>query len=393
MDSPRGRLFFMRALADGRIEPSHTVKKHINLCLACRSCETACPSGVVYHSLLETAQQLLTEKVPASFFERFVRSLLLRKIFPYKKRLRFMFRLLWLYQRSGIQKLIRAARLIKLFSKQLEMAERFLPRIVNFCQIRSSRALKDSQKPVAGLLRGCITDYFAPEINRATLNLIEACGYSVFIPDAQHCCGAVHLHNQEFSLARNCARSIITIFEMEPVDYIITNTAGCGAMMKEYKNLLADDAEYGEKAKQFSAKVRDITEFLVDYKEKLPLRALEKCIVYDDPCHLIHGQKIQTQPRELLSAVPGLTIRHLVEADICCGSGGTFNVTQPELSLQVLKRKMNYIRQSRADIVVTANIGCIIQLKRGTELEKMPLEVSHIVNILDEALIANNKND
>ena len=388
MDSPRGRIFFMRALADGRIEPSPVVKNHIDLCLACRNCETACPSGVIYHLLLETAQHIVGEKQPPSFFNRLLRTLILRKIFPYRKRLRFVFRLVWLYQRTGLQRLVRTLRLLRLFSKRLEMSERFLPEIAGIAQIRSNRIFKNAEQPIVGFLRGCVSDYFIPETNKASVELIEMCGYAVFIPDAQHCCGAVHLHNQEYSLAHNCARSIIDVFEIETVDYIITAAAGCGAMMKEYKDILADDPEYAEKAKAFSAKVRDITEFLTAHRDILSFGPVQKSIVYDDPCHLIHGQKIHKEPRLLLASVPELEIRRLTEADICCGSGGTFNITQPELSLRVLKRKMNFIKQSRVEAVVTANIGCIIQLKRGIELEKLPMNVYHIVDILKESVSA-----
>lgn len=389
MDSPRGRVFMIKSASDGRIDVTRTFKKHFDLCLACRGCETACPSGVVYHTLLETAQHLISEKAPMSLRERFFKAFVLRLIFPFPARLRMIFRLIWLYQRSGLQKLVRATRLLRLFSKNIDTAERFLPSIAGFSMLQSNN--KDNganfkEKRKVGFLRGCVMDYFYPESNRATLRLLKKCGCAVIIPENQHCCGAVHLHNREHELAKDFARKTIDAFENENVDFVITNAAGCGAMMKEYGMLLSDDTEYAEKAVQFSAKVRDVSEFLVDYVPNLHFERVDKTVVYDDPCHLLHGQKISKQPRLLLESVPGLDIRPLYEAEMCCGSGGTFNITQPALSLQVLQRKMDNIKRSGADTVVTGNIGCMIQLNRGAEMNGLNLRVCHIVDILDEAL-------
>ncbi|KPK94082.1 hypothetical protein AMJ80_05605 [bacterium SM23_31] len=389
MDSPRGRVFMMKSAADGRIDVTRTFKKHFDLCLACRACETACPSGVVYHPLLDTAQELISENAPVSLKERFFKALVLRYIFPFPARLRMIFRLLWMYQRSGLQKLVRTTKILRLISKNLDKAERFLPPVAGFSPLQTdikndNTALKDTKK--VGLLRGCIMDYFYPETNRATLRLLKKCGCTVIIPEKQHCCGAVHLHNREHELAKESARKTIDAFENENVDFVITNAAGCGAVMKEYGTLLSDDPEYAGKAAQFSAKVKDISEFLVDFLPNLHFGTVNKTVVYDDPCHLLHGQKISRQPSLLLESVPGLDIRPLYEAEMCCGSGGTFNITQPELSLKVLKRKMENIKRSGADTVVTANIGCMIQLERGVEISKMNLRVCHIVDILDEAL-------
>lgn len=389
MDSPRGRIFMMKSIADERIDVTRTFKKHFDLCLACRGCETACPSGVVYHPLFETAQELISENAPVSLRERFFKALILRHIFPFPARLRMIFRIIWLYQRSGLQKLVRETGLLKLFSKNLDVAERFLPSIAGFSLLQSSN--KDNianfrKKRKVGFLRGCVMDYFYPESNRATLRLLKKCGCAVVIPKEQHCCGAVHLHNREHELAKECARKTIDAFENENVDFVVTNAAGCGAMMKEYGALLSDDPEYAEKAARFSEKVKDISEFLVDFIPNLHFGTVNKTVVYDDPCHLIHGQKVSQPPRLLLELVPGLDIRPLYEAEMCCGSGGTFNITQPKLSLQVLQRKMDNIKRSGADTVVTGNIGCMIQLERGAQMNGMNLHVCHIVDILDEAI-------
>jgi len=393
MDSPRGRIFMMRSVADEKIDVTMVFKKHFDLCLGCRACETACPSGVVYHPLLETAQEFINVKAPVSFRTRFLNALILRHIFPYPARLRMIFRFLWIYQRSGLQKLVRAAGFLRLFSKKLDTVERFMPAIAGFSMLQSNTKVQSEnnsqsfkQKRKIGLLRGCVMDYFYPESNRATLRLLEKCGCTVVIPEKQHCCGAVHLHNREHELAKECARKTIDVFENERVDFVITNAAGCGVMMKEYGVLLSDDPDYAEKASQFSVKVKDISEFLAGFAPNFRFGAIHRTVVYDDPCHLIHGQKISQPPRLLLELVPGLDIRPLNEAEMCCGSAGTFNITQPKLSLQVLQRKMDNIKRSGADTVVTSNIGCMIQLERGAEMNGMNLRVCHIVDILDEAL-------
>lgn len=393
-DSPRGRIFLMKSVADGTITTNQTFKKHFDLCLGCRGCETACPSGVKYHELFETAQQLIHQNIKLSLISRTIKTTVLNRIFLYPSRLRLMFRLLKMYQLSGIQKFVRSTGLLKLVSKNLDDAERFLPKFEK--NVSGEEALQvngdsSGQEQKIGLLRGCVMDLFAPETNNATIRILNKCGYAVQTSEKQRCCGAIHLHNREAEPARLLARRMIDEFEKMDVEYIITNAAGCGSMLKEYDKLLSGDTEYSEKAARFSAKVRDISEFLAEGDTKLEFGNVNRSVVYDDPCHLIHGQKIKNQPRQLLAAVPGLEIRTLNEAEMCCGGAGTFNITQPELSKEVLKRKIDNIRHTGADTIVSANIGCIIQLKRGVQLAGMDLEVCHVVDILDESL-GNAKN-
>ena len=379
----------MKSVADGKIDVGQAFKKHFDLCLACRACETACPSGVQYHPLLETAQKLIRENIRESMWVRFFKTLILRHIFPFPRRLELIFRALWLYQRSGLQKVVRVTGLLKLFSKRLDAAERFMPSIVGFSKLVNGQNGDDTtvmEKRKVGLLRGCVMDYFAPESNKATVRVLRACGCTVSIPEEQHCCGAVHMHNREHRLARECARKIIDAFEQENVPVVISNAAGCGAMLKEYGTLLSDDPDYAERAELFSAKIQDVSEFLSLTTGTLNLGTVNRTIVYDEPCHLVHGQKVSQQPRRLLQAIPGLDILPLHEAEMCCGGAGTFNITQPGLSLQILKRKMDNIRRSGAETVVTGNIGCMIQLQRGAQMSGTNLKVRHIVDILDEAL-------
>jgi len=389
MDSPRGRIFMMRALSDGRMEINRTVKKHIDLCLACRGCETACPSGVVYHPLLEAAQRQIQRSIRPSVVTKLIKSVILYRIFPYPGRLRFVFRLLRIYQRSGLQKLVRVTRLLKIVSAKMYRSELFLPEITAIPEASEQKTVSKSpekEKIKAGFLRGCIMDYFYQRTNEATIRVLERCGCEIVIPEEQHCCGAVHLHNGDRETAQQFARKTIDAFLRRDVAIVVTNAAGCGALMKEYGSLLADDAAYAEKAARFCAMVQDISEFLADKIERLSFDAVPKSVVYDDPCHLVHAQKISQEPRRLLRAVPGLTLLPLNEAEMCCGSAGTFNIAQPELSLDILRRKMENIGRSGAEAVVTGNVGCMIQLQRGIAMTGMNIEVFHTIDIIDQSL-------
>ena len=390
MDSPRGRIYLAKLVADKRQNASSAFKKHFDLCLACRCCESACPSGVRYHEIFETAQKIIKETIPQPVVSRILSAIVLRVIFPNPKLLDICIMMLRLYQRSGFRKIIQASRLLNVFSKKLALAEMFLPQIkgIKKLQVSAQGNTAQSAEPSRkiGLLRGCVMDYFEPETNRATVRVLEMCGRTVAIPEEIHCCGAVHMHNGENMLAVDFAKKTIDAFEKEKVDTIITNAAGCGAIMKEYGSLLADDPGYSVTAAAFSKKVQDVTEFVSSEAGNLVFNPVSGTIVYDDPCHLQHGQKVTQPPRMLLSKIPDLNIRELRESDMCCGGAGTFNISQPELSLEILKRKMDAIKQSGADTVITANIGCMLQLKRGAALPGNDVKVKHIVDILDASL-------
>jgi len=392
-DSPRGRIYLMKSFAEGAMEANQVFKRHFDLCLGCRGCETACPSGVKYHSLLEEVQKVIKKNIREPLVGRLLKRIILHHIFPYPQKLRFAFTILRIYQRSGLQNFVRASKFLKLFSKKLDLSERFMPQIASSgFQIsglwNDGQGRKSSKK--VGMLRGCVMDYLAPETNRSTMRLIQKCGYDVFTPESQHCCGAIHMHSGEKERAKMFARSTIDNFDRAGITAVLSNAAGCGSMMKEYGKLLSDDPRYSEKAALFSQKVKDITEFLYKCSSHFTFQTVNRSVVYDEPCHLVHGQGISNEPKQLLSSIPGLEIFKLNESEMCCGSAGTFSITQPELSTEVLKRKMENIRKSGADTVVTANIGCMIQLKRGVQMSGLDIKVEHIVDILDES-IANNK--
>lgn len=388
-DSPRGRIFLMRSYAEGSMEANQVFKKHFDLCLGCRGCETACPSGVKYHSLFEEAQKVIKKNIKEPMIGGMIKRIILHHIFPFPKKIRFAFAILRIYQNSGLQKLVRISRILKIFSKKLDLSERFMPQIAS-SGIQKSDLWNEGMDRIStkkvSLLRGCVMDYFAPETNRSTVRLLKKCGYDVLEPDSQHCCGAIHLHNGEHELAKMFARSTIDSFDGEGIAAVLSNAAGCGSMMKEYGRLLSDDPQYSEKAERFSQKVKDITEFLTKYSNQLTFREINRSVVYDEPCHLTHGQGISKEPIQLLNSIPGLEILKLNESEMCCGSAGTFNITQPELSTEVLKRKMENIRKSGAGTVITANIGCMIQLKRGAQMSGCDIKVEHIVDILDESI-------
>ncbi|MCP4724365.1 MAG: 4Fe-4S dicluster domain-containing protein [bacterium] len=384
-DSPRGRIYLIKAAADERVDINKTVKHHFDTCLACRGCETACPSGVDFHSMLESMQEEINENVEGSAWTGFIKDFVLHEIFPDPERLKKAMGLIWFYQRSGIQKLVRKFGVLKLLPGNLDLSEQFLPEVRGRKLINSLPISSGNPGKRIGFLRGCVMDYFYPATNRATLNVLRKAGYSASVPEDQNCCGAVHLHNGDHDTAKELAKKNIDAFES--FDIVISNAAGCGAAMKEYGGLLADDNEYSEKAVEFSKKVMDISEFLFDKIDPDTFKNIDMNIAFDIPCHLIHGQKISSQPENLLRSIPGLVLKPLHESEMCCGSGGTFNVTQPDLSLKVLERKMENVRKSGAKAIVTANIGCMIQLEKGVELFGPDLEIYHIIDLLDIALV------
>lgn len=335
--------------------------------------------------MLETMQAGIRENVEGSAWIETIREIVLREIFPNSERLKRAMGLLWFYQRSGLQKLIRKSGILKHFPDSLDQSEAILPEIKGLDQLKNSVYSGNGEIEKVGFLRGCVMDYFYPDTNRATINVLEKVGYTAEIPEDQGCCGAVHLHNGEHEIAKNLARKNIDAFEDHKV--VISNAAGCGASMKEYCNLLADDNKYAERASKFSEKVLDISEFLHGKIDLSSMKDIELKAVFDIPCHLIHGQNVSSQPEELLKSIPGLDLKPLQESHICCGSGGTFNITQPEMSLEVLERKMNNIRKTGAEAAVTANIGCMIQLSRGSEIFGPDIKIYHIIDLLDIALL------
>ncbi|CAN5395481.1 heterodisulfide reductase-related iron-sulfur binding cluster [soil metagenome] len=384
MDSPRGRIQLMHAAADGRIDANGAFAEHIELCLGCRACETACPSGVQYGLLFETARAAIAEEsTTITPLERGVRWLALRQMLPHRDRLRFVARLMRVYQATGLSKLVRK---LSFLPPSLRAMENLLPplslRFPNYS--KPAPAIGEKQGTVA-FLYGCVQDAFLTDVNTSTVRVLQRNGYEVHFPQLQTCCGAAALHIGEGQLARDLARQNIDAFGAHSYDAIINNAGGCGATLKEYAHLLADDPAYAERAKQFVANLQDINEFLADHLHTPPTGALNVRVTYVDSCHLRHGQKVVRQPRQLLKAIPGLTFVELQKPDMCCGSAGVYNIMQSETAEQVLDAKMADVAGTGADIVVTTNTGCHMQLIHGAQKKGLKAEVVHLVELLDRA--------
>ena len=388
MDSPRGRIHLMRAYADGRIGLTDHFETHIGQCLDCRACETACPAGVHYGSLVEAARAEILEKRPRSPFNRLLRHLVFEILLPSPFNLSVVFLPLRLYQGLGLQKLVRKLGLTKLLPSRLRDMESMVPSM-------PSRSLKGELKPFmpakekatyrVGLVTGCVMNEMFTHVNVATTRVLNENGCEVVIPGQQTCCGALQVHSGERTVAETLARKNIDAFEEAEVDAVIINAAGCGAQLKEYGDLLAGDPAYRDRALAFSARVKDVHEFLAGIPLKEEMGTVRARVAYHDACHLAHGQGVREQPRSLLSLIPGIELVELEEPDWCCGSAGIYNITHPEMADRLLARKMDHVRQAEPDVVATGNPGCILQIQQGIRRGGSEIEVLHPVELLDRA--------
>ena len=378
MDSPRGRIYLMRAFSEGRTKITDTFVDHMSSCLDCRACETACPSGVRFGNMMEEMRgHIAQERAP-----NLVSRLVLKHIFPYPWRFHVAARLLQLYRQSGISALLRTTGMLNWFAPAYAAAEQMTPEVEFTSGVRRGniyRALGRRAGTVS-FLSGCVMNSLLGDVNRATVGLLTAAGYDVVVPPDQICCGALANHAGFRETASDMARRNIAAFAAPDVDAIIVNASGCGAMLVEYP-LLIDGAE------DFSAKVMDVSSFLASTAIRTRMtHRLELRVGYDDPCHLIHAQGVSAAPRELLSGIPGLDLIEVTGADECCGSAGVYNLTQPELSMAILDRKMENVRKANLDVLVTGNPGCLFQLQYGARRHGLDLEVVHIAQFLSRAL-------
>jgi glycolate dehydrogenase iron-sulfur subunit len=378
MDSPRGRVYLMRAAAEGRTELTPTLARHLDLCLGCRACETACPSGVPFGQLLEAARaQLHRRHVRAPATAHGLLDFVLAW-FARPARLAPMLFGLRLYQRSGMQRLVRGLGALRAFPKLNEM-EALLPALPTVRdRLPELIPARGKRRGRAGLLLGCVQRFFYPDVNRDTARLLSAVGYDVVIPRDQECCGALHLHAGRLREFRQMADRFMAAFHCD-LDVIVANAAGCGSALKEYGHWIPSDD-----AQAFSRKVRDVAEVLAE--GELSLRPLPVIVTYHDACHLAHGQRIRTEPRELLRRIPGLTLVELPDSDLCCGSAGVYNLLEPEIAAELGRRKVERIRETGARIVAAGNPGCLMQIARGCRAEGLEIEVVHPVSLLARAL-------
>lgn len=379
MDSPRGRIYLIRAAAEGRVGITETFTHHLDLCLGCRACETACPSGVPFGRLLEQTRGQIERHGHRRLSHRFLAGLTLG-LFPYPGRLARLLAIVALYQRSGLQRLVRASGLLRL-APRLAAMEGLLPSLGSWRARELPELVQATgrRRGRAGLVLGCVQRYFFPRVNELTARLLSLAGYEVLIPRDQECCGALHLHAGRLDQARRFARGLIAAFD-GGVDLVVANAAGCGSAMREYGHWLDGDP----RARQFSLRVRDISELLAD--AELPLRPMEVTATYHDPCHLAHGQRIRREPRALLNRIPGLTLVELAESDLCCGSAGIYNLLEPEMADRLLELKVSRIAETGARTVVTGNPGCVLQIARGCRERGLAVEVLHPVELLARAL-------
>jgi glycolate dehydrogenase iron-sulfur subunit len=388
MDSPRGRIFLVKSLAEGRIQLTDSTAEHLDLCLGCRACETVCPSGVPYGQLIEAARAEIERQRPGPPLRRLFRWMNFSLLLAHPRMLRLAATGLRVYQVSGLRTLLRASGLLRLLPAPLRHWEPLLPELPSAADrapLPEVTPARGARRARVGLLTGCIQQVAFGPHNRATARVLARNGVEVVAPRAQACCGALHAHAGEHAAALDLARRTIEVFERADVEVVVVNTSGCGAHMKAYGLLLAGDPAWRDRAARFASRVRDVSEFLAEQPLRGPLAPVERTVTYHDPCHVVHGQRIRTQPRTLLAQVPGLRVVELKEADWCCGSAGTYNLTQPEMATRLQERKIAHVQATGADAVVTANPGCIIQIAQGLAAKGSPVQVLHIVEILDQA--------
>lgn len=388
--SPRGRIALMRAVADERIPMTKTFAEEMYFCLGCLACMTACPAGVNYAELFEHARaEAEASGVLTSAKRGLIRSFAIRWLFMDLNRLQLVGRLLRLYQELGLQKLVRQSGALKLLPRRLRELEASTPEIqANFSVdlIAPVTPAMGTRRYRVAMLVGCAQDLIFSDVNRDTVEVLARNGCEVVTPPEQLCCGSLHAHNGEWELAQQLARKQIDQFPPEQFDAIISNAGGCGSHLKHYRKLLADDPAYCERAELWDRKVKDIHEWLAEIGIKAPSNgASAKVVTYHESCHLAHGQKITSQPRQLLQMIPGLKLVELPESSWCCGSAGIYNLIQPEMAGQLLERKLRHIRSTLAETVATGNPGCLLQLINGARQEGLKLRVVHPVTLLAEA--------
>jgi glycolate oxidase iron-sulfur subunit len=387
MDSPRGRIYQMAEVAAGRAEIGETYIEHMELCLACRGCESACPSGVQYGRLIEAARAHIDQNITRPFHVRLAREFVFGSLLPSRWMLSVAGAGLFLYQASGLQKLVRSSGILKFFGRlyEIEMLSPAAETPFFFSQFGKVFPAEGEKRYKVAFLAGCIANISFARLNEATVRVLQKNGCEVHIPKAQGCCGALHVHAGRKDDARKLARNNIDATLAGEFDAILTNAAGCGSTLKEYDELLEHDEAYSAKSLVFKAKMKDINEFLASIEIRPPAKPLHMTVTYQDSCHLCHGQKIRVQPRKVLAAIPGVRLKEMALSDLCCGSAGIYNVLHNEMAMSLLKNKMQAVNATGAECIVTANPGCMIQLQAGAKLHGKDQPVLHVVEVLDRA--------
>jgi glycolate oxidase iron-sulfur subunit len=384
MDSPRGRIYLMQAGLDG--EPlSDTMVRHFDACLGCMACVTACPSGVQYDRLIEATRAQVERRHRRPLADRLLRGAIFA-LFPHPRRLRLLRGPLAAYQRSGLQRLAQRSGVLQRMSPSLAAMESLAPPVRRSPRLPEHVAARGPRRAVVGMLTGCVQREFFPNVNAATARVLAMEGCDVVIPRGQGCCGALSVHNGREAEAREFARRTIDVFEDAGVEQVVVNAAGCGSSMKEYAELLADDPAYADRAQRFAGSVRDVSELLTGLGPAAVRHPLPVTIAYHDACHLAHAQGVRAQPRELLLGIPGLELREIADPEICCGSAGIYNLLHPEPARELGDRKARNVLATEAQLLVTANPGCLMQV--ATSLQRLGgrIALAHTVELLDASL-------
>jgi len=379
----------MKAVAEGDLEITQGFIEEMNFCLDCQACETACPAGVKYGALVESARAQISQEGRENWQTKIVKWIFLRKTFENRKWLAIAAQLMRYYQRSGLDWFLKKTKLLRIFSKRLHEIQYLAPRIASIPsrkKLAERSVLSRKQRFRVGFLTGCIMDVAFSDVNVDTVELLLQHDCEVLIPPLQCCCGSLHAHNGDMETARRLARQNVECFGDLELDAIVMNSAGCGAFMKEYASVLSDDAKYAAPAAHMSKKVKDISEFLFEIGLKLNASSgaqiKSQRVTYHDPCHLAHSQKVSEQPRQLIKMIPTIEYVELPEANWCCGSAGVYNITHYEAATELLDRKMKNIRKVNPDIIVTGNPGCLLQLQYGLSREGMDVEILHLATFL-----------
>ena len=376
--SPRGRVALIRKLQEGELDQSELLLEYLSLCLDCQACASACPCGVNAGELV--AEFTCERKTETGL--GFMEDLILRKLVPHPDRLESSMAPMRIYQNSGLQKLVRTLGILKMFPKPLERMEGLLPALPSGPlrqEINEVTTVVGTERGTVGFFLGCVMSLVFSDASRATIKLLSSLGYKVITPKNQVCCGAPNMLGGDLAGLKEAARTNIDIFADYQLDFIVTDCGGCGAELKKYGHHIE-----GESASAFSAKVRDISQVLALHAEELRtrLKPLPLKVTYHDPCHIAHCQGIRKEPRDLLKLIPGLEFIELEAADACCGSAGTYNITKPEMSDRILQRKLDTVRASGADVLVTSNPGCLLQLKKGLAEQLPGVKLMHLTELL-----------
>jgi glycolate dehydrogenase iron-sulfur subunit len=386
-DSPRGRIYQMVQVAEGKLLIGDDYVEHIGLCLACRACETACPSGVQYGRLVEGARAQIAANREISWGARALQSFVYGRLLVSPGLLKLAGYLTLLYQHSGLQWLARSSGILQRMGRLGEL-ERLMPPAEYpffFHRIGKMYPAKGERRYRVAFLAGCIANVSFARLNEATVRVLTRNGCEVVVPAGQSCCGALHVHAGLRDQGREQAKINIEAVEGDEFDAVITNAAGCGSTLKEYGDLFEHDSEWHARAAAFSEKVRDVTEFLAAIELNGNLAEMPYTVTYQDSCHLLHGQKVRAQPRRILEAIPGLQFRELPLSEICCGSAGVYNVEHTAMAMELLEKKMQMVETTGAEIIATANPGCMLQLRTGAALFSSGRKVAHVVELLDAA--------